>query len=78
MQKILIVLATVLRSLLATQTVAHICQNVIENIRLCALIVQILFELRTLDEIKKTIEKISNPDLRAELKYDFGNASQQL
>ena len=34
--------------------------------------------VRTLDEIKETIEKISNPDLRAELIYDFENASQHI
>ena len=34
--------------------------------------------VRTLDGIKETIEKIPNPDLRAELKYDFENASQHI
>jgi hypothetical protein len=34
--------------------------------------------IQTLDEIKQKIEKISNQDLQAELKYDFENASEHI
>ena len=34
--------------------------------------------IRTLDEIKQNIDKISDPDLYAELKYDFENASEHI
>ena len=34
--------------------------------------------IRTLDEIKENVDKISDPDLHAEVKYDFENAAEHI